>query len=59
VASAREIQAQRLLREYRERGNLRAREQVVGLYLPLVRALAHRHGHRGADGRRRAPEALA
>jgi RNA polymerase sigma-B factor len=47
VASVREIQAQRLLREYRERGSLRAREQVVRLYLPLVRALAHRHGHRG------------
>jgi RNA polymerase sigma-B factor len=47
VASEREIQALRLLREYREQGDLRAHEQLVRLYLPLVRALAHRHGHRG------------
>ena len=39
-------QALRLLRAYRERGDLQARDQLVHLYLPLVRTLARRHGHR-------------
>jgi RNA polymerase sigma-B factor len=47
MVSGREIQAQRLLRAYRKGGNPRAREQLVDLYLPLVRSLAYRHGHRG------------
>ena len=47
VASARETQARRLLRAYRERGDVAAREQLVSLYLPLVRALARQHRHRG------------
>ena len=36
-----------LFRAYREQGDLSARERLVGRYLPLVRALARRHGHRG------------
>jgi RNA polymerase sigma-B factor len=36
-----------LFRAYRERGDLTARERLVGRYLPLVRALARRHGHHG------------
>jgi RNA polymerase sigma-B factor len=47
VSSPREDRAIRLLRAYRERGDLHARDQLVGLYLPLVRGLARRHGHRG------------
>jgi RNA polymerase sigma-B factor len=47
VSSPREARALGLLRAYRERGDLLAREQLVGLYLPLVRLLARRHGHRG------------
>jgi RNA polymerase sigma-B factor len=47
VSSLREARAHQLLRAYREGGDLHAREQVVGLYLPLVRGLARRHGHRG------------
>lgn len=46
MSSPREALALRLLRAYRERGDLHARDQLVGLYLPLVRGLAHRHGHR-------------
>ena len=37
----------RLLRAYRETGDLTARERVVELYLPLVRALARRYANRG------------
>jgi RNA polymerase sigma-B factor len=46
VASAREIEARPLLLAYRGRGDLAAREQLVGLYLPLIRGLARRHRHR-------------
>jgi RNA polymerase sigma-B factor len=46
VPSVSETQALRLLRAY-HRGDIAAREQLVGLYLPLVRALARRHRHRG------------
>jgi RNA polymerase sigma-B factor len=47
VSSPREARALQLLRAYRERGDLHARDQLVGLYLPLVRGLARRHGHQG------------
>jgi RNA polymerase sigma-B factor len=47
MASTGEIRARRLLQAYRERGDLGAREQLVELYLPLVRTLARRHGNRG------------
>jgi RNA polymerase sigma-B factor len=47
VPSPRETHALRLLSAYRERGDQAAREQVVGLYLPLVRTLARRHWNRG------------
>lgn len=47
MSSPREALALRLVRAYRELGDLHARDQLVGLYLPLVRGLAHRHGHRG------------
>lgn len=36
-----------LLRTYRETGEPAARERLVELHLPLVRALARRHAHRG------------
>jgi RNA polymerase sigma-B factor len=36
-----------LLRAYRRTGDRAARERVVELYLPLVRALARRYGHCG------------
>jgi RNA polymerase sigma-B factor len=42
----REREARRLLRAYRELGDLEARDELVRLYLPLVKALARRHGHR-------------
>jgi RNA polymerase sigma-B factor len=35
------------MRAYREGGDLHARDELVRLYLPLVRGLARRHGHRG------------
>lgn len=47
MSSPREARALQLLRAYRERGDAHARDQLVGLYLPLVRGLARRHGHRG------------
>jgi RNA polymerase sigma-B factor len=37
----------RLLRAYRDRGDLAARDELVRLYLPLVRSLARRHRHSG------------
>ena len=37
----------RLLREYREHGDLRARERLIQQYMPLVRSLARRHSLRG------------
>jgi RNA polymerase sigma-B factor len=36
-----------LLRSYREDGDLEARERLIELHLPLVRALARRYAHRG------------
>jgi RNA polymerase sigma-B factor len=36
-----------LLRSYREGGDLVARERLIELHLPLVRALARRYAHRG------------
>jgi RNA polymerase sigma-B factor len=36
-----------LLRNYHERGDLRARQLVIEQYLPLVHALARRYAHRG------------
>ena len=36
----------RLLRAYHERGDLRAREQLIEQYLPLVRAIASRYARR-------------
>jgi RNA polymerase sigma-B factor len=39
----------RLLGAYREQGDLRARDRLVALYMPLVAALAHRHGTRGVE----------
>jgi RNA polymerase sigma-B factor len=39
----------RLLGAYRDQGDARARERLVELYMPLVEALARRHGRRGAE----------
>jgi RNA polymerase sigma-B factor len=36
-----------LIREYREEGNLRARERLIQQYMPLVKSLARRHSMRG------------
>ena len=36
-----------LLREYHDRGNLRARERLIQQYMPLVKSLARRHSKRG------------
>jgi len=36
-----------LIREYREDGNLRARERLIQQYMPLVKSLARRHSMRG------------
>jgi RNA polymerase sigma-B factor len=36
-----------LLRRYREHGDLKAREQLIEQYMPLVRSLAHRYSYRG------------
>jgi RNA polymerase sigma-B factor len=36
-----------LLREYREEGNLRARERLIQQYMPLVKSLARRHSRGG------------
>jgi RNA polymerase sigma-B factor len=47
VSGSGEGQALGLFRAYKERGDPNARERLVGRYLPLVRALARRHGHRG------------
>jgi RNA polymerase sigma-B factor len=37
----------RLLREYREHGDLHARERLIQQYMPLVKSLARRHSLRG------------
>jgi RNA polymerase sigma-B factor len=39
----------RLLGSYRERGDTRARDRLVELYMPLVESLAHRHDKSGAE----------
>jgi RNA polymerase sigma-B factor len=39
----------RLLGAYHDQGDARARERLVELYMPLVEALARRHGRRGAE----------
>src|SRR2546430_4397234 len=36
-----------LLREYREEGDLRARDRLIQQYMPLVKSLARRHSMRG------------
>src|SRR5437764_5969774 len=36
-----------LIREYREEGNLQARERLIQQYMPLVRSLARRYSTRG------------
>jgi RNA polymerase sigma-B factor len=36
-----------LIREYREEGNLQARERLIQQYMPLVKSLARRHSKRG------------
>ena len=36
-----------LLRRYHEHGDLKAREQLIEQYMPLVRSLAHRYAYRG------------
>lgn len=36
-----------LLREYHERGSLRARERLIQQYMPLVKSLARRHSLKG------------
>lgn len=36
-----------LIREYREHGDLRARERLIQQYMPLVKSLARRHSMRG------------
>ena len=36
-----------LLRRYHDHGDLKAREQLIERYMPLVRSLAHRYSYRG------------
>jgi RNA polymerase sigma-B factor len=47
--SDRDSATARLLGAYRQHGDTRARERLVELYMPLVEALARRHGRRGAE----------
>jgi RNA polymerase sigma-B factor len=44
---ARRAAVRRLLGDYHRRGDLRARERLIGQYMPLVRRLARRHVGRG------------
>jgi RNA polymerase sigma-B factor len=46
-ASAGRESVNSLIREYREYGNLRARERLIQQYMPLVKSLARRHSMRG------------
>ena len=46
-ASASRETVHTLLREYREQGDLRARERLIQQYMPLVKSLARRHSMRG------------
>ena len=45
--TARRAAVRRLLRDYHHRGDVRARERLIGQYMPLVRRLARRHVGRG------------
>jgi RNA polymerase sigma-B factor len=45
--ASRAATTRRLLRAYHEDGDLRARERLIELYLPLVRSLARRHERDG------------
>jgi RNA polymerase sigma-B factor len=47
--SDRDTATARLLGAYHDQGDARARERLVELYMPLVEALARRHGRRGAE----------
>jgi RNA polymerase sigma-B factor len=47
--SDRDTATGRLLGAYHDQGDARARERLVELYMPLVEALARRHGRRGAE----------
>jgi RNA polymerase sigma-B factor len=47
--SERDSATGRLLDAYRQRGDTRARERLVELYMPLVEGLAHRHDRSGAE----------
>jgi RNA polymerase sigma-B factor len=44
--SATDLEERELLRAWRERGDLQARDRLIELYLPLVRALARRYAGR-------------
>jgi len=46
-ASAGRESVNSLIREYREHGDLRARERLIQQYMPLVKSLARRHSMRG------------
>jgi RNA polymerase sigma-B factor len=47
TSTARRAAVRRLLGDYHRSGDLRARERLIGQYLPLVRRLARRHVGRG------------
>jgi RNA polymerase sigma-B factor len=47
--SERDTATARLLQAYHEGGDIRARDRLVRLYLPLVETFAHRYGRRGAE----------
>jgi RNA polymerase sigma-B factor len=47
TSSTRRAAVRRLLGDYHRSGDLRARERLIGQYLPLVRRLARRHVGRG------------
>ena len=47
TSAARRAAVRRLLGDYHRCGDLRARERLIGQYLPLVRRLARRHVGRG------------
>src|SRR5512132_2299290 len=47
--SDRDTATGRLLGAYHQQGDVRARERLVELYMPLIESLARRHGRRGAE----------